>query len=109
MIVDNRPVVFTGAQRPFDDPAPDGPANLTDALVVVASSLARGRGALLCFGGNVFDARGATKVDTLGAHAFDAPGRSPVLRVVDDLVRVLIGARLRPVLPLEPGGVPASR
>ncbi|GAA3742514.1 L-asparaginase/Glu-tRNA(Gln) amidotransferase subunit D [Spinactinospora alkalitolerans] len=25
---DPRPVVFTGAQRAFDDPAPDGPANL---------------------------------------------------------------------------------
>ncbi|GII22626.1 L-asparaginase [Planosporangium mesophilum] len=77
----DRPVVFTGAQRPFDDPAPDGPANLRDAITVAASSLARGHGPLLCFDGQVFAARGVRKVDTLGSHAFDAPGRGPVLRV----------------------------
>lgn len=77
---DPRPVVFTGAQRAFDDPAPDGPANLADALTVASSPHARDRGVLVCFDGSGFPARGTTKVDTLGAHAFDAPGRGAALR-----------------------------
>src|SRR3954453_6924802 len=78
---DPRPVVFTGAQRPFDAPAPDGPANLADALRVAADPAARDLGVLLAFDGLVFAARGVRKVETLRSAAFGAPGRGPVLRV----------------------------
>lgn len=98
---DPRPVVLTGAQRPFDDPAPDGPANLTDALRVAGAPVARNSGVLLAFDGSVFAARGVRKSDTLAAHAFSAPGRGPLFRVADR--RVLPLARpLRPApLPLD--------
>jgi L-asparaginase len=98
---DPRPVVFTGAQRPFDHPGPDGPGNLADALAVAASPLSRERGVLLCFDGHVFPARGVAKVDTLGAHAFDAPGRGPVLRVTEGTVRALCPAARPRVLPFD--------
>jgi L-asparaginase len=78
---DPRPVVFTGAQRPFDHPAADGPQNLADALRVAASPVARDRGALVVFDGWAFPARGVTKVDTASTHAFAAPGRGPALRI----------------------------
>jgi L-asparaginase len=80
---DPRPVVLTGAQRPFDDAAPDGPANLADALAVAAHPSARDRGVLLAFDGFAFPARGVRKSDTLSAHAFAAPGRGPVFRIAD--------------------------
>ena len=99
---DPRPIVFTGAQRPFDSPAPDGPANLADALRVAASPVARGLGALLCFDGVVFAARGVRKVDTLRTGAFDAPGRGPVIRVAGGAVRPLSRPGRRPTLPLDP-------
>jgi len=99
LIDDDRPVVLTGAQRPYDDAAPDGPANLSDALSVATSPYARGRGPLLCFDGFVYAARGVRKVDTLGAHAFDAPGRGPVLRVADGRVLPLAAPGRPPVLP----------
>jgi L-asparaginase len=102
LIDDDRPVVFTGAQRPFDDRAPDGPANLADALAVATSDQARGRGPLLCFDGSVFAARGVRKVDTIGGHAFDAPGRGPVLRVADGSVLPLTAPWRPPVLPADP-------
>jgi L-asparaginase len=96
---DPRPVVFTGAQRPFDSPAPDGPANLAAALAVAASPLSRELGVLLCFDGLVFPARGVRKVETLRSAAFAAPGRGPVLQVAD-------GAVVPLARPVRPGPLP---
>ncbi|MGY1637811.1 asparaginase [Geodermatophilus sp. SYSU D00742] len=96
---DPRPVVFTGAQRPFDSPAPDGPANLAAALRVAASPHARGLGVLLCFDGLVLPARGVRKVETLRSAAFAAPGRGPLLQLVGEDVVPL--AR-----PVRPGPLP---
>ena len=98
---DPRPLVFTGAHRPFDSPAPAGPANLAAALLVAASPAARDRGVLLCFDGLAFAARGVRKVDTLRSGAFGAPGRGPVLRVAGGSVLPLAGPARRPPLPLD--------
>ncbi|CCG03985.1 asparaginase [Blastococcus saxobsidens] len=98
---DPRPIVFTGAQRPFDAPAPDGPANLADALRVAASPSARGLGALLCFDGVAFAARGVRKIDTLRSGAFGAPGRGPVLRLAGDSVLPLTRPVRPAALPLD--------
>lgn len=86
---DERPVVLTGAQRPFDDPAPDGPLNLAASLVAAAAPAARGCGVLLCFDGVAWPARGVQKVDTLASAAFGAPGRGPVLHVAGGAARRL--------------------
>ncbi|WP_347056962.1 asparaginase [Blastococcus sp. HT6-30] len=98
---DPRPVVFTGSQRPFDSPAPDGPGNLGAALRVAASPAARDLGVLLCFDGLVFAARGVRKVETLRSAAFAAPGRGPVLQVADG-TPVPLARPVRPTpLPLD--------
>ncbi|MGY1722128.1 asparaginase [Blastococcus sp. SYSU DS0533] len=98
---DPRPVVLTGAQRPFDSSAPDGPRNLADALRVAAAPAARGTGALLCFDGLAFAARGVRKVETLRSGAFAAPGRGPVLRVDGEVVTPLARPVRGPALPLD--------
>jgi L-asparaginase len=98
---DPRPVVFTGAQRPFDDPAADGPANLRDALVAAASRHARDLGPLLVFDGYAYPARGVRKVETLSAHAFAAPGRGPVLRLADGRLWPLARPVRAQPLPLD--------
>lgn len=83
---DARPVVLTGAQRPFDSTAPDGPANLAAALQVAASPHARGLGVLLAFDGLAWQARGVRKTETLASGAFSAPGRGAALRIAPDSV-----------------------
>jgi L-asparaginase len=98
---DPRPIVFTGSQRPFDDPAPDGPANLADALRVAASPAARDLGALLCFDGLAFAARGVRKIDTLRSGAFGAPGRGPAIRVAGGSVLPLARPGRPSPLPLD--------
>lgn len=98
---DPRPIVLTGAQRPFDDRAADGPANLGDALAVAADDAARGHGPLLVFDGFAFPARGVRKSDTMSAHAFTSPGRGPAFRVVNGRVMPLWQPSPSPRLPLD--------
>ncbi|WP_229745753.1 asparaginase [Rhodococcoides trifolii] len=63
---DDRPVVFTGAQRTADHPDPDGSRNIADAVAAARSE----RGVLVAFGGRLLPARGAIKKHTSDLDAF---------------------------------------
>lgn len=89
---DPRPVVFTGAQRAADSEAPDGPGNLARAIALAGSAEARGHGALLCFAGEVFPARGVRKTETVRRQAFSNPDFGLAGSVKDDGGVVLEGA-----------------
>lgn len=82
------PVVFTGAQRPFDSPAPDGPRNLAAALRWACHPQAGDTGVSVVFGDSVLPAVGVRKVHTLALNAFAAPGRAPVATIDEAGVRV---------------------
>lgn len=67
---DSRPVVFTGAQLPYDHPETDGPGNLFEAVTIASDASAQGIGALIVFGHAVLPVRGATKWHTTDPLAF---------------------------------------
>jgi L-asparaginase len=94
---DARPVVFTGAQRAADLPDADGPANLADAIAVAAAPVARGRGVLVAFRGDVLAARGVRKAHTLAPQPFADPELGPLGAVREGAV-ALGAARERPLL-----------
>lgn len=74
---DERPVVFTGAQRPADHPDPDGPDNLKQAVAVAAAGNARSQGVLVVFDGTIFRAAGVRKIHTSDLQAFGDPEAGP--------------------------------
>ena len=94
------PVVVTGAQRAADEADRDGPRNLRDAIRVAASPAARGRGALIVFGGEIHAAREVRKVHTTAVRAFASPGHGPIGHV--DGARVTFSRRpeRRPPVPV---------
>jgi L-asparaginase len=91
------PVVLTGAARPADDPDPDGPGNLRDALAVAASPLSTGAGALICFAGAVFAPLGTTKLGGPGVF-----GPAPALGTVSGGRLTLTESKRRPHLGAVP-------
>ena len=80
------PVVLTGAQRAASEPDADGPANLRAAIRVAMSAAARGRGAMICFAGEVHAAREVRKVHTSALGAFASPGFGPIGHVDGETV-----------------------
>lgn len=94
------PVVLTGAQRGADQSDADGPRNLREAILVAASEVARGLGALVVFAGEIHAAREVRKVHTSALRGFASPGFGAVGHVDADRVVVRRAVRRAPALPV---------
>jgi L-asparaginase len=65
-----KPVVVTGAQRPYNGLSSDGPLNLLDAVRVACSPDTRGKGVVVVLNGEINGARDVTKTDTYHLQTF---------------------------------------
>jgi len=97
---DAAPVVLTGAQRGADEADTDGPRNLRDAILVAGSEQARGRGALIVFGGEIHSAREVRKTHTSAVRAFSSPEYGPIGSVDAGCVVVRRQPERQPPLPV---------
>ena len=65
-----KPLVVTGAQRPFTALSADAPLNLYDAVRVAAHSDTCGKGVVVVTNGEINAARDVTKTNTYHVHTF---------------------------------------
>ncbi|WP_047865801.1 asparaginase [Rubrobacter aplysinae] len=106
---DERPVVFTGAQRNAAEPDTDGPRNLTDAVRLAASPRARGMAPTIMMSGSVEAARDATKVHTTAPRAFASPGHGPLGEINDRAIHIPRSRTSPDTLAGEPPESPLPR
>jgi L-asparaginase len=66
----DKPIVVTGAQRPYNGLSSDAQMNLFDAIRLAGAPSARGLGALVAFNGEINAAREVTKTNTYHLQTF---------------------------------------
>jgi len=66
----DKPLVVTGAQRPFTGLSSDAQLNLYDAVRVAASDEAKGKGVVVVTNSEINAARDVTKTNTYRVHTF---------------------------------------
>lgn len=93
----DKPVVFTGAQRPLAAPRSDGRLNLVDAVTVATAAVPE---VSIVFGSKAFRAVCATKRDARSIDAFDSPACAPLVELgVDVEIADHVLAPSSPVAP----------
>lgn len=95
---DDKPIILTGAQRAFDHPESDGPANLSDALKLASDP--HNGGVFIRFGGTTVPARGARKQHTSQLRAFVSTPLSSRPRPLDPVALAGIDV---PIIAAYPG------
>jgi L-asparaginase len=88
----DKPMTLTGAMRTASEEGYEGIANLSSAIRVAASDLARGLGALVVMNQEIHSARHVTKTHTQSVDTFKSPGHGPLGRV--DADRVIVDRRV---------------
>lgn len=73
-----KPIVVTGAQRPFTALSTDGPLNLVDAFRVATDKASDGKGVLVVFNNEIHSARDVTKTSTYRVHTFRSRDLGPL-------------------------------
>ncbi len=73
-----KPLVITGAQRPFTAMSSDGVINLVDAVRVATSPDAHGKGVLVVANNEIHSGRDVTKTSTYRLHTFKSRDSGPL-------------------------------
>lgn len=82
----DKPVVLTGSMRPATAISADGSKNLFDAIIVASEPNSIGKGVLLCFNENIYDAKNVVKTSMTNVNAFSSPNTGALGQVYDSKV-----------------------
>jgi len=82
----DKPVVLTGSMRPATAISADGSKNLYDAILVAADTGSRGKGVMICFNENIYDAKNVVKTNTTNVNAFSSPNTGSIGQLYDGRV-----------------------
>lgn len=83
-----KPVVVTGAMRPWDVIGTDGPANLYQAIKVASSNKTKWFGTVVMLNDTIYAAREVTKTNSHRMDTFDSPMFGALGYVDDPAVRI---------------------
>jgi len=72
-----KPIVITGSMRPSTSISADGDINLYNAVAVAASKKSYGRGVLILMNDEIYNARDASKSNTVNVKTFINPNGGP--------------------------------
>lgn len=78
-----KPVIVIGSMNHTDDPEWDGPANVRDAILTIASGQFQGLGVMTCLGGEINAASEVTKTHTLQRDTFMSFDFGPLGRLFE--------------------------
>ncbi|MDY7219535.1 asparaginase [Denitrificimonas sp. JX-1] len=76
-----KPVIITGAQKPFSALGSDAYFNLLNSFRVAACPAAAGKGVLTVFNDKIYSAQDVSKTHTYHLEAFQAPNNGPIGRI----------------------------
>lgn len=79
-----KPIVFTGAMLNGSESDWDGPRNIRNALITAGSERARGKGALVCLGGEIHAARDVLKMSKTSLAPLCSVNAGPLGLIVND-------------------------
>ena len=85
-IQSDKPVVLTGSMRPGTAISADGSRNLYDAIIVAGDPNSKGKGVILSFNENLYDAKNVVKTSTTNVNAFSSPNTGSIGQVYDGKV-----------------------
>lgn len=82
----DKPVVITGSMRAATAISADGPKNLYDAVAVAANPASKGKGPVVVFSENIYDARDIVKTNSTHMEPYTAPNAGPIGQIYDSKV-----------------------
>ena len=78
VVKSDKPIVFTGAMRNSGSLSADGPLNIYNAVNVVVSQEAAGKGVVVVMNDEIHAAREVTKSDTTAVDTFKSPNSGKI-------------------------------
>jgi len=101
LILEDNPVIVTGAMRNASQHSSDGPSNLFNSILTAATDDSRSRGAMVVFNNEIHLARDVTKTSATQLNAFRSPLFGPIGIIYGERVQFVRARQFRESIPAK--------